>query len=265
MPLHAPNLAKKLQCLYQRHASVYTHELLAAHLGIAPNNISTWINGNEVRGRDLVPDRHVKRITDLFALPAQWLELESLEEFKGLLSRSPAGAWHTLLAQAATSDAIALIRIETRVTPITFTRGLVADDYDNGLEQFRLGDRVYISISLGNDWDSDSWRGKAYAVVFSVDRAKTVCLCPSALAPEPRFASPTLVVPQKAPDKTLKVAGPEGLQSVLVLITREPLTDAVYESIPRECGVEALDRMAAQVCGLCPSSWRLYRKDYEVL
>lgn len=41
MPLHVPSLATKLQCLYRHHETVNTHELLAEHLGIAPNNIST--------------------------------------------------------------------------------------------------------------------------------------------------------------------------------------------------------------------------------
>ncbi|MGH8526041.1 MAG: hypothetical protein ACREXY_18120 [Gammaproteobacteria bacterium] len=85
MPLHVPSLAKKLQCLYQRHESVNTHELLAEYLHIAPNNISTWINGNEVRARDLVPSRHVKRLTDLFEVDVEWLEVESIEAFKSSL------------------------------------------------------------------------------------------------------------------------------------------------------------------------------------
>ena len=55
VPLHVPSLAKKLQCLYQRHERVDARELLAEHLGIAPNNSSIWINGNEVGARELVP------------------------------------------------------------------------------------------------------------------------------------------------------------------------------------------------------------------
>ena len=85
MPLHAPQLARKLGCLYQHHESVNTHERLAECLGIAPNNISTWVNGNEVRSRDLVPDKHVKRIADLYQIPIQLLELDSLDRFKASL------------------------------------------------------------------------------------------------------------------------------------------------------------------------------------
>ncbi len=266
MPLHVPNLAKKLQCLHQRHERVNTHELLAEHLGIAPNNISIWINGNEVRARELVPNRHVKRITDLFEVPVQWLEIDSLEEFKALLHASPLrdAPWPRLLAQAATSDAIRLVRQEHRLELDAQSRGLIADD-DEPLEQFQLGERLYISLTLTDEWNEHAQRGHTYAVLLSVDRAKTTCLCPSSLAPNARLNSPTLLVPHRAPEKTLKVVGPVGPQSVLVLLTGSPLTDDLYAGLMQGCRADALDRLATHITQIPKTHWQLLRKDYEVL
>jgi hypothetical protein len=266
MTLHVPSLAKKLQCLYQRHQTVNTHELLAGHLGIAPNNISTWINGNEVRGRELVPNRHIKRITDLFEIPVQWLEIDSLEEFKVLLRSSPLrdGPWPQLLARAASSDAIHLVRQQHRLEQETQSRGLIADD-DEPLEQFQLGERLYISVALNDEWSEQAQHGEVYAVLLSVDRAKTTCLCPSLLAPNPQLSSSTFLVPQKAPENSLKVAGPVGLQSVLALVTRSPLTTDLYSGLMQGCGAEVLDRLATYLTQTPAAYWRLFRKDYEVL
>jgi hypothetical protein len=169
VPLHIPGLAKKLQCLYQRHPAVNTHELLAEYLNIAPNNISTWINGNEVRGRELVPNRHIRHITDLFEIPVQWLETDSLEEFKALLdlSRSRAGPWSRLLARAAVSDAIHLVRRELTPERVNIARGLVADDEGSALEQFHVGERLYIPVTLNGEWLDRAARGQAYAVILA--------------------------------------------------------------------------------------------------
>jgi hypothetical protein len=61
------------------------HKQLASYLGVAANNISVWLWGNPVRLSGLLPNRHVKKICDLYGIKARWLEVESIEEFKVLL------------------------------------------------------------------------------------------------------------------------------------------------------------------------------------
>jgi hypothetical protein len=85
MALYVPCLSKKLECLYQRHEGVNMHKQLASYLGVAANNISVWLWGNPVRLSGLLPNRHVKKICDLYGIKARWLEVESIEEFKVLL------------------------------------------------------------------------------------------------------------------------------------------------------------------------------------
>jgi hypothetical protein len=85
MALYVPYLSKKLECLYQRHEMVNTHKQLANYLGVAANNISVWIWGNPMRLAGLLPNRHVRKICDLYGIKARWLEVESIEEFKTLL------------------------------------------------------------------------------------------------------------------------------------------------------------------------------------
>ena len=85
MALYVPRLAKKLECLYQRHEAVNTHKQLASYLGVAANNISVWIWGNPVRLAGLLPNRHVRKICDLYGIKARWLEVDSIDEFKALL------------------------------------------------------------------------------------------------------------------------------------------------------------------------------------
>jgi hypothetical protein len=85
MALYVPCLSKKLECLYQRHEVVNTHKQLSNYLGVAANNISVWIWGNPVRLAGLLPNRHVRKICDLYGIKARWLEVESIEEFKALL------------------------------------------------------------------------------------------------------------------------------------------------------------------------------------
>ena len=85
MALYVPCLSKKLECLYQRHEVVNMHKQLASYLGVAANNISVWIWGNPVRLAGLLPNQHVRKICDLYGIKTQWLEVESIEEFKALL------------------------------------------------------------------------------------------------------------------------------------------------------------------------------------
>jgi len=246
---------------------VNTHELLAEHLGIAPNNISTWINGNEVRGRELVPNRHIKRLTDLYGIPVQWLELASLEEFKMLLHGSPLrdGPWQRLLAQAIESDEIHLVHLDGHVDSESQSRGLVADDEDEAVERFRLGEHVYISIALHGEWIDHAASGHAHAVLLSVDRAKTACLCPSSLAPNPKLSSPSFVVPASAPIRSLKVAGPVGPQRVLVLLTSRPLGSDIYAGLGQDSAEAVLDRLATHITRTPAMLYQLFKKDYEVL
>lgn len=267
MPLHVPSLATKLQCLYRRHETVNTHESLAEHLGIAPNNISTWINGNEVRGRELVPNRHIRRLTDLYRISVQWLELASLEEFKMLLyaSRLRDGPWQELLAQAVESDEIHLVHLDRQVESDSQSRGLVAGDKDEAVEQFRLGEHVYISIALHGEWVDRAASGHAHAVLLSVDRAKTACLCPSSLAPNPKVSSPRFLVPDSAPTRSLKVAGPVGPQGVLVLLTDRPLASDIYAGLAQDGAEGVLDRLATHITGTPAMLYQLFKKDYEVM
>ena len=267
MPLHIPSLAKKLQYLYQQNPDVTTHELLARNLGVAPNNISVWINGNEMRAPELIPNRHVKTLTDLFHIPLEWLELESLDEFKARLRSTPAakaGKWLRVLEQAISSDAIQLVRCGSRLERAHRLRGLVADDAELA-EQFTLGERLFIRLRLDEDWGEYGEYNVINAVSLSVDMHKTTCLCPSALAPNPRMESGTLLIPQTAPEKSLKIAGPIGLQSVLILLLRQSLPDRTISALMNGQTTEALEQLAERVLSTPANSWRLLRKDYEVV
>lgn len=214
-----------------------------------------------------MPNRHIKRLTDLYGIPVQWLELASFEEFKMLLYASPLrdGPWQRLLAQAVESDEIHLVHLDRQVESASQSRGLVADDKDEAVEQFRLGEHVYISIALHGEWVDHAASGHAHAVLLSVDRAKTACLCPSSLAPNPRLSSPTFLVPDSAPKKSLKVAGPVGPQRVLVLLTSAPLESDIYAGLGQGSAEAVLDRLATHITRTPAMLYQLLRKDYEVL
>lgn len=214
-----------------------------------------------------MPSRHVKRLTDLFELDVECLELESLAAFKSSLGsrlgqRSP---WQELLTRAIASDAIHLMRREENREPVLPSRGLMADDESQASEQFQLGERLYISLALTGQWIDEARRGDAYAVLLSADQAKTTCLCPSSLAPYPHLSSPSLLVPHSAPEKSLRVAGPAGPQSVLALLTGSPLTDDLYAALMQACATDVLNRLAAHITQTKDTPWQLLRKDYEVL
>jgi hypothetical protein len=265
MPLHIPGLAKKLQCLYQHNPRINSHELLARNLGIAPNNISVWINGSDVRVPELVPNRHVKTLSDLFGVPLELLELESLEEFKSRLRAvAPAGfhKWTRVLEHAVNSGAIRLIRCGAAAE--RQLRGLVADDTETA-EQFALGERIYIHLSLDEAWRDLSRELPVSLIVLSIDAARTTCLCPSALAPDPCLNAPTLRIPHTAPSRGLKVSGPPGLQSVLVLLTRRSLPADVVAGLREGSTAPTLERFAEQLLAAPGANWRLLRKDYEVV
>lgn len=257
MPLHIPGLAKKLQCLYQHNPRINSHELLARNLGIAPNNISVWINGNDVRVPELVPNRHVKTLSDLFGVPLELLELESLEEFKNRLRTAEKPGFHKwtrVLEHAVTSNAIRLVRCSTAAGPL---RGLVADESD-ATEQFAEGERLYVHLELTEEWPEFP----ANLIVLSIDATRTTCLCPSPLAPDPTLHAPTLRIP---PSRNLKVSGPPGLQSVLVLLTRRSLPADVAAGLREGRTATTLERFAEQLLAAPSSNWRLLRKDYEVV
>ncbi|MGH8489605.1 MAG: hypothetical protein ACREXS_12265, partial [Gammaproteobacteria bacterium] len=158
-----------------------------------------------------------------------------------------------------------LMRREENREPVLPSRGLVADDESQASEQFQLGERLYISLTLTDEWNENAQRGHTYAVLLSVDRAKTTCLCPSSLAPNAQLHSPTLLVPHRAPEKTLKVSGPAGPQSVLALLTGSPLTDELYAALMQACATDVLNRLAAHITQTNDTPWQLLRKDYEVL
>ena len=263
MPLHVPGLAKKLQFLYQHHGRINSHELLAKSLGIAPNNISVWINGSDVRVPELVPNRHVKHLTELFEIPLDWLELASLDQFKDRL-RTPAAAgsanWTRVLEQAVESDAIRLIRSGG----VAAQRGLVADDREL-TEQFNVGERLYIRLSVTEAWPERPAGASLSMVALCVDTARTSCLCPSALAPNCRLYTDSVSIPQGAPVKSLKVSDPVGLQSVLMLLTCQPLPGAVTVALMEGRTIDALDHLADALLAAPADHWRLLRKDYAVV
>lgn len=265
MPLHVPQLARKLGWLYQHHESVNTHERLAECLGIAPNNISTWVNGNEVRSRGFVPDKHVKRIADLFHIPVQLLEMESLERFKASVGspKSNEGSWQRLLKQAITTPMIQLVLKQPPSEIMLARRGLVADDVESK-ETFQLGDLLYIRFVLDPVWANRAENDNAYILLLSRDRVHTSCLCPSPIAQAADITDPEFLIPDKAPEKCLRIEGPRGSQSILALLTRIPLPLDLYSAM--ESGdTEALDRVAQDVTQNTAFGWQLLRKDYEVV
>jgi hypothetical protein len=258
MPLHIPSLAKKLQYLYQHNPRINSHELLARNLGIAPNNISVWINGNDVRVPELVPNRHVKTLSDLFGVPLEMLEMDSLEEFKNRLriAEKPAfHKWTRLLEHAVNSRAIQLVRWHEREHGRM--RGLIADD-DETTERFAVGERLYVQLSLEEEWSDFP----ASLILLSIDSTHATCLCPSPLAPEPTLETTSLRIP---PNRNLKVSGPPGLQSVLALITRRSLPVDVVHGLREGHSAATLERFAEQLLAAPNSNWRLLRKDYEVV
>ena len=104
--------------------------------------------------------------------PCRGWSLASLEEFKMLLYASPLrdGPWQRLLAQAIESvNEFNLVHLGGQVESESQSRGLVADDKDEAVEQVRLGEHVYISIALHGKWVEHAARGDAHAVLLSVD------------------------------------------------------------------------------------------------
>ncbi len=268
MPLHVPQLARKLGCLYQHHESVNTHDRLAECLGIASNNISTWVNGNEVRSRDLIPDKHVKRIADLYHVSIQSLEMDSLEQFKASLGNDEnrERPWQQLLKQATTTSMIQLIPKASPTEMMLPQRGLVADDEEKR-EMFQLGELLYIHFDLDSVWANRVKNEIVSLLLLSKDQVHTSCLCPSSIAPIAKITHPNFLIPDKAPKKCLRIEGPRGAQSILALLTQIPLPLDLHIKINSE-GVEAeeaLDRIALTVSHNISFEWQLLRKDYEVI
>lgn len=266
MPLHVPGLARKLQYLYQRHPSIHNHESLARYLGIAPNNISTWINGSDVRAPEMVPNRHISPLTRLFQLGPQLLETTSIEEFKAELlasSLTTTSPWLELQSKARVFDGIQLVRREQHeFTPPV--RGLVADD-EEPLEQFFIGERLYIQIEITRAWPRAKDATQSYALLLSVDPVATTCLCPSALAPEARISQSRFTVPQAAPDRQLKVAGPAGTQSLYLLLTAWQFLPDQYHALMEQVTQPLLDAVALEVQSKPAGEWQVWRKDYQVV
>ena len=265
MPLYVPQLARKLGCLYQHHESLNTHERLAECLGIAPNNISTWVNGNEIRSRGFVPDKHVKRIADLFHIPVQLLEMDSLERFKTSVDspKSKEGAWQSILQQAITTQTIRLVLKEPSSEVRLTRRGLIAENSEIK-ETFQLGDLLYIQIALDSVWANRAKNENVHLLLLSKDRNHTSCLCPSPIAPVTDITCTKFMIPDKAPKKCLKIEGPSGSQSILALLTQRPFSLDLYSMIESE-DTNALDRVAQEVSENLSLEWQLLQKEYEVI
>ena len=88
--MYVPELGKKISSLLQRDTNITTRAKLASELGVSQSNISIWVSGTGARAPDIVPDRHIAKLSALFNIPVNWLECKSSEEFTALLdSRDP--------------------------------------------------------------------------------------------------------------------------------------------------------------------------------
>ncbi len=174
---------------------------LANLLGVSPQSISTWVNGQDVRvGRvieaqrppGMLPAKHLRPLCeDIFGIP-QDVFTGSLMDFRVWLARhshQPPLTWRALAAQATGHPGFHLRR---RALPADFLGNRMGiafapDADEEPLPAYRIGEHVSIEMDLnGTDWAARAMRDAGIGwVLLAEDREQIACLCPSELHPLP--------------------------------------------------------------------------------
>ncbi|MGH8547903.1 MAG: hypothetical protein ACRERU_04770 [Methylococcales bacterium] len=260
--MNVPDLKKKLQFLYQRSEAVHSHKALANRLNINPNNISVWINGQDDLPSNRIPDRHISKFCQVFGLDPKFLG-KVIEDFADSLLRQPVfqdRPWHTLLT-AAIPDGIQLIQLQR-----PGSRGLERYDPDQPMvEYIPIMTPVYLALTLKDDRLAESKIVEPYTLLLSVDEEKTACVWPNQpISPSrTKLSAFALKIPAEAPQKGFRVAGPKGEQSVLALVTAQPLEEELYALLQAKNIEPVLDPIATFLKAK-NVPWLLLKKVYQV-
>jgi hypothetical protein len=186
-----------------------------------------------------------------------------IEDFEDSLLSQPVfqdRPWHTLLTSAI-PDGIQLIQLRRPVS-----RGLERYDPDEPMvEYIPITTPVYLTLTLEHDRLAESGIVEPHTLLFSVDGEKTACVWPNhpISADRTKLSGLALKIPAEAPVKGFRVAGPKGEQSVLALVTAQPLEEDLYARLPGKNIDWALDPIATFLMAK-DVPWLLLKKVYQV-
>lgn len=245
-------LGQKLTYLYGRHPTICSNEELAKALKIDPRNISYWIYGSPTQKPNRVPDKHVNILCDIFSVRQNILLSLSFNQFKAALD---GGIWLDFVKKALRWRWLRLVRCDA-------SRGLVfPKDRDKTLETFNLAEQVQVSLTLPRRWAEQIPHKPLYLALFSIDQEKTTVLVPSKAFPDARVFSPVFTTP------SFNIEGPTGDQSILILLTAEPLPDDVALAFKEEKNIAPHLALLSAQLGLMDytTEWVLLKKEYRVI
>ncbi|WP_299068745.1 hypothetical protein [Accumulibacter sp.] len=246
-PVEISNLRKKLNALYEwawkaapqpsGGKAMSGDQRLADLLGVKPQNIPIWVNGNAgLRSPEMLPARHLRPLCeDIFGIPPE-IFTGPLQGFQIWLHRNrhvPPATWRAFAARA---DGHPGFHLRHRELPANFLGdrmgiAFAPEEDEDPLPGYRLGEPVSIEMDLaGTDWAcravSDTGIG---LVLLAQDQEQTTCLCPSArqqMLPGRLQAARTclpLLPENTPPEKWLHITAPVGRQALYAILSERPL------------------------------------------
>jgi hypothetical protein len=277
---YIPFLRQKLDVLLKQDPVISTQKSLAAQLQVDAAAISRWMSGQEYsrEGKDFVPTKHLEGIAKIFAIDRDWLEQdkaesESVQDFQRrlaseLLGRRSLNDWRAVFNAAELSEDLALVQA-SNVRPVK--RGLAPVELPEELSdhQFEVGDRVYVALRLRDGWTPGDSANTVHVVVLLLSGNEIQSLQPSILFGnrETKVDQAQVTIPRTAPEQTLEITGPSGVQSLLAFISKDPIPNKLRDELMqldhpdvRDC----LEKIAVDFQGRPTSSWKVIKNRYFV-
>ncbi|MDS4056359.1 hypothetical protein [Accumulibacter sp.] len=292
-PVEISNLRRKLNALYEwawkaapqpaDGKAASGDQRLAGLLGVTPQNIPIWVNGNaDLRSPEMLPARHLRPLCeDIFGIP-QEIFTGPLQGFQIWLHRNrhvPPLTWRAFAALAAGHPGFHLRHRELPADFLGDRMGIAfaPDEDEDSLPGYRLGDHISIEIDLTSTTD---WASRAVSdsgiglVLLAQDREKTECLCPSArqqMLPGRLQTARTclpLLPENTPPDKWPRITAPVGRQALYAILSERPLAAdgefhrALVAGVALDEGL--LDRYVRWMKQGPLGEWQMFRYRYAV-
>lgn len=258
------NFKKKLDYLYRTNSKINNRTKLADYLGVNPNNITIWINGQKPhRAPEQIPNIHIPKLVKLHGLdPANQEDYDSYQkknfaELVNYLESAHADNqnnqivvadkytdyWNKLISNAEESDVIAFIeknnskpaQIEVRIFDIPGCKS------NNTPPTFSINTEIRINIDLNTIRKQQSYTNHFYLTVLSHDDYKTQSLCPnpSAYCPAPEVTNKQEIL--QIPDSGntsefmyMPLREPHGVQTIYMICAPNPLAQNIEYNIHKE-------------------------------
>lgn len=246
---------------------------LARFLGIAPNNLSTWINGvPDVRAGEMVPDHQSVAICEaIFRIPRDLFEKESLQALQQWCDEQPAPPFLMFDELVAQAQEASLLQIERERLPARGGHGdrglrLPAEPFPAPLPSYQVDEQIALLLNLhGTDWQPRTVKGVGMLVLMLDAEARAV-LCPMnhSLVPPPYLRD---AKPVRLPtDGWMHLTAPQGEQTLLAVLTEHELSeDLIKEIKDRRVDATTLDHLATVLCRGRFGAYGAYKRVIEVV